>query len=81
MFIEPHQIIDDTIERLETLSGYLADEVENRTAASQQLSPEARACKEALQTIRILIPKLHQARSVQIRNRAQMQFRECAHCE
>lgn len=81
MFIEPRQLIDDTIERLETLSGYLTDEVENRTAGSGQLSPEARACKEALQTIRILIPKLHDARSVQITNRAQMQLRECLHCE
>jgi hypothetical protein len=79
--LTPHQLIDDTIDKLETLSGYLSDEVENRAAASRQLTSEARACKEALQTIRILIPKLHRARSVQITNRAQMQFRECLHCE
>jgi hypothetical protein len=33
---------------------------------SQQLTSERRICKEALQTIRVLIPKLHAVRSTNV---------------
>ena len=80
MFIEPHQLIVDTIDKLETVAAYFADEVEERGSDNKQLSIETLAAKEALQTIRILIPKLRTAQASQV-NKAQMQFRECLTCE
>ena len=80
MFIEPHQLIVDTIDKLETVAAYFADEVEEHRNDGKPLSIESLAAKEALQTIRILIPKLRTARASQV-NRAQLQFRECLTCE
>jgi len=79
MFLEPHQLIVDTIDKLETVAAYFADEVQER-GSDKQLSIETLAAKEALQTIRILIPKLRTAQASQV-NKAQMQFRECLTCE
>ena len=66
MFIDPRTLFDETLDRLETLSVYLADETDERTHDLALLSPEARRCKEALLTIKVLIPKLRQARAAEL---------------
>jgi len=81
MFIEPRQLIADTIDQLETISAYFADEVDERIHAPDKLPVEALAAKEALQTIKILIPKLRTAQGNLTASSAQLQFRECLHCE
>jgi hypothetical protein len=81
MFIEPRQLIAETIEKLETVAVYFADEIDERVRAPDKLSVEALAAKEALQTIKILIPKLRTAQASPIVNGAQLQLRECLHCE
>jgi hypothetical protein len=81
MFIEPRQLIAETIDKLETVAGYFADEVDERIRAPSSLSVEALAAKEALQTIKLLIPKLRTAHGTLSANSAQLQFRECLHCE
>lgn len=81
MFIEPRQLIADTIDQLETISAYFADEVDELVRAPDKLPLEALAAKEALQTIKILIPKLRTAQGSLAAGSAQLQFRECMHCE
>ena len=81
MFIDPRTLFDETLEHLETLSVYLADEVDERTHDQSQLPPDARRCKEALLTIRVLIPKLREARASQAFNGAPNQLTLCVHCE
>lgn len=81
MFIEPRQLIAETIDQLETVAVYFADEIDERVRAPDRLSVEALAAKEALQTIKILIPKLRTAHGTMSANSAQLQFRECLHCE
>jgi len=80
MFIEPRQLIAETIDKLETVATFFADEVE-RVRAPEKLSLEALAAKEALQTIKILIPKLRTAQGSLAAASAQLQFHECLHCE
>jgi hypothetical protein len=58
MFIEPRQLIAETIDQLETVATFFADEVDERVRAPDKLSVEALAAKEALQTIKILIPRV-----------------------
>ena len=41
MFIEPRQLIADTIDQLETISAYFADEVDERVRAPDKLPLEA----------------------------------------
>jgi hypothetical protein len=81
MFIEPRQLIAETIDKLETVATYFADEVDERVLAPDKLSVEALAAKEALQSIRVLIPKLRTAQGSLAAASAQLQFRECIHCE
>jgi hypothetical protein len=81
MFTEPCQLIVETIDKLETVSAYFADEIEEQVRTTGQLPVEALAAKEALQTIRILIPKLRTAQGSLAAGSAQLQFSECLHCE
>jgi hypothetical protein len=81
MFIDPRTLFDETLEHLETLSVYLADEVDERTHEQSQLTPDARRCKEALLTIKVLIPKLRDARAAQIFHGAPNQLTLCVHCD
>jgi hypothetical protein len=81
MFIEPRQLIADTIDQLETISAYFADEVDERIHAPDKLPVEALAAKEALQTIKILIPRLRTAQGNLSASSAQLQFRECLNCD
>jgi hypothetical protein len=62
----PLSVINDTLDRLHTLSQFLLDEVDERVITSHQLTTERRLCKEALQTIRVLIPKLEAVRSTNV---------------
>lgn len=62
----PLSVINDTIDRLHTLSQFLLDEVDARAITTHQLTTERRLCKEALQTIKVLIPKLEAVRSTNV---------------
>jgi hypothetical protein len=81
MFTEPRQLIGETIDKLETVSAYFADEIDDQVRAAGQLPVGALAAKEAMQTIKILIPKLRTAQSSLAAGSTQLQFRECLHCE
>jgi hypothetical protein len=52
----PLSVINEILYHLQTLSELLLDEVDERGITSHQLTTERRICKEALQTIRVLIP-------------------------
>jgi hypothetical protein len=58
MFAEPRQLIGETIEKLETVSAYFAEEIDEQHRSVGQLPLETLAAKEALQTIKILISKI-----------------------
>lgn len=82
MFTEPRQLIEETIDKLETISAYFTDEVDDQqTTAIGKLPVEALAAKEALQTIKILIPKLRTAQGNLSAGSPQMAIRECLTCE
>jgi len=66
MFIEPLQLIDQTIDQLQTLAAHFEDETSERIANAAPLTPEARRFKEALLTINVLIPKLRAAKLAQV---------------
>jgi hypothetical protein len=82
MFTEPRELIADTIDKLETVAAYFADDIDELVRAPEQLSSvEALAAREALQTIKVLIPKLRTAQGRMAVSSPQLQFRECLHCE
>jgi len=60
----PRMLLDTSIANLRTLAAFFADELGNCGPSRQIPSPEARACREALLTISVLIPKLQAARYV-----------------
>lgn len=66
MLASPLTVINETLDHLQTLSEFLLDEVDERVIASHQLTAQRRLCKEALQTIRVLIPKLEAVRSTNV---------------
>ena len=57
-------MIDSSIAQLQRLSAYLVDELGELGAQSRAATVEARACKEILLSITVLIPKLQAARYV-----------------
>jgi hypothetical protein len=72
-------LLDVSIANLQTLATLLADELGDCGRPLPALSPEARACKEALLTISVLIPKLHVARAmVPV---SALLGRGCSHCD
>lgn len=79
MFIDPLQLIDETIDHLQTLAAHFEDET-SESLANASLSPDAKRCKEALLTINVLIPKLRAARIAQPRLNTRQQ-RMCLNCE
>lgn len=81
MFTEPRELIGETIDKLETISAYFADEVDELARTAEKLPVEALAAKEALLTIKILIPKLRTAQGGLAMGSPQLQFRECLNCE
>jgi hypothetical protein len=84
MFIDPLQLIDETIDHLQTLAAHFEDEtsplLNEGGMNATPLSPDAKRCKEALLTINILIPKLRAARIAQPRLNTRQQ-RMCLNCE
>ena len=80
MFIDPVQLIDQTIDQLQTLAAHFEDETSQLVPNAAPLSPDAKRCKEALMTINVLIPKLRAARIAQPRLNTRQQ-RMCLHCE
>jgi len=63
MTLSPRLLLDTSIAQLQTLASFLAEEMGEQRERSRA-SPEARACKEILLTISVLIPKLRAARYV-----------------
>ena len=66
MLASPLSVINETLDHLRTISEFLLDEVDERVITSHQLTTERRLCKEALQTVRVLIPKLEAVRSTSV---------------
>ena len=66
MLASPLSVINETLDHLQTLSQFLLDEVDERVITSHQVTTERRLCKEALQTIKVLIPKLQAVRSTNV---------------
>jgi hypothetical protein len=80
MFIDPLQLIDQTIDHLQTLAAHFEDETSEGLTNPTPLSPDAKRCKEALMTINVLIPKLRAARMAHPRLNTRQQ-RMCLNCE
>lgn len=80
MLASPLSAINETLDHLQTLSEFLLDEVDDRVITSHQLTTERRICKEALQTIRVLIPKLQAVRSTNVVS-ATDHPRVCVNCD
>lgn len=64
MTLPPRVLLDTSIAQLRTLAAFLAEEMGEYSKKSEPASLEARACKEILLTISVLIPKLQAARYV-----------------
>jgi hypothetical protein len=64
MDITPRVLLDTSIAQLKTLAAFLAEEMGEYRQMAVVATPEARACKEILLTISVLIPKLQAARYV-----------------
>jgi hypothetical protein len=75
----PSALIQASIEQLEALSAFLADDVLAARCEPARLPPEKRLSKEALLTISVLLPKLRAARRVH--GEAVAGMRVCESCE
>ena len=64
MTLTPCVLLDTSIAQLRTLAAFLAEEMGEYRDKAEPASLEARACKEILLTISVLIPKLQAARYV-----------------
>ncbi len=78
MFTDTSTLIDEAIERLETLRGVFADDYAVCRRAG--LGHDARTCGEALEAIAVLLPRLEDARSVQEMSPARHPG-VCVHCD
>jgi hypothetical protein len=76
----PLTVIDETLDHLQTLSEFLFDEVDERVVHYRDLTNERRLCKETLQTIRVLIPKLQAVRITGVAGGIEPP-RRCANCD
>jgi hypothetical protein len=79
MTITPRLLLDTSIAQLQTLAAFLAEEMVEYRQKTVAATPEARACKEILLTISVLIPKLQAARYVVADDSAHL--RRCVDCE
>jgi hypothetical protein len=75
----PRLLLDTSIAQLQTLASFLAEEMGEYRQKTVIATPEARACKEILMTISVLIPKLQAARYV-VADETVRQAR-CVECE
>jgi hypothetical protein len=79
MITSPRLLLDTSIAQLQTLASFLAEEMGEYRQKTVNASPEARACKEILLTISVLIPKLQAARYVVADEAARVS--RCVDCE
>jgi len=79
MYTTPRQLLDTSIAQLQTLASFLAEEMGEFRQKTVVATPEARACKEILMTISVLIPKLQAARYVVVDEKARLG--RCVECE
>jgi hypothetical protein len=79
MNISPRLLLDTSIAQLQTLASFLAEEMGEYRQMSVVATPEARACKEILMTISVLIPKLQAARYVVVDENVHLG--PCVECE
>jgi hypothetical protein len=79
MTVTPSVLLDTSIAQLRTLAAFLAEEMTEYRDKSEPASLEARACREILLTISVLIPKLQAARYVVAEESAPLQ--RCVSCE
>ena len=75
----PRVLLDTSIAQLQTLASFLAEEMGEFRQKTVVATPEARACKEILMTISVLIPKLQAARYVVVDENARLG--RCVECE
>jgi len=75
----PRLLLDTSIAQLQTLASFLAEEMGEFRQKTVIATPEARACKEILMTISVLIPKLQAARYVVVDDNARLG--RCVECE
>jgi hypothetical protein len=80
MTTHTQSVIDQTIKQLRNLSAILAAEIQKPHALGAQLPTEKRICKEALMTVSVLLPKLHEARLV-VDDTDPTPVQHCAACE
>jgi len=78
MTLTPDVLLDTSIAQLRTLASFLAEEMGELREKAEPANLEARACKEILLTISVLIPKLQAARYVVAEDSAV--FGRCASC-
>jgi hypothetical protein len=80
MTLTPRVLLDTSIAQLRTLAAFLAEEMGEYQEKSEPVaSLEARACKEILLTISVLIPKLQAARYVVADETSS--FGKCVSCD
>jgi hypothetical protein len=79
MTTPPQLLLDTSIAQLQTLASFLAGEMGEYRDRSVTVTHEARACKEILLTISVLIPKLQAARYVVGDN--PVSVHRCTSCE
>lgn len=73
-------VIDQTIKQLRTLSAILVAEIQKPHTTASALATEKRICREALMTVRVLLPKLQEARLV-VDDTDPTRMQRCAACE
>ena len=81
MTLTPHVLLDTSIAQLRTLASFLAEEMSVIREPADDPTPEARACKEILLTISVLIPKLQAARYVMPKGQEFGGTGRCEACE
>lgn len=74
-------LLDTSIAQLRTLAAFLAEEMGEYRHKSEAANLEARACKEILLTISVLIPKLQAARYVVVDDSSGSSMGRCVSCD
>ena len=74
-------LLDTSIAQLRTLAAFLAEEMGQYRHESETANLEARACKEILLTISVLIPKLQAARYVVVEEGTDAPGTRCVGCD
>jgi hypothetical protein len=66
MFTSPLSVINQTLDQLQALRELLSDEFDPCVINHAALSDEQRLCKETVQTISVLVPKLEAVRRTSV---------------